>query len=401
MFVFLHSLNYFDFIGLNVKIYGYLTYLLDLLLIIAVVLFYRRDHYSYTSFLAISLISVPLLSFIPCLIENGQSPIESLKAYSPYFLFLVYFILHAAKINENELVLALTVFAVVRILILVIQQFTYPDYMFSFRPEGFDDNLGRYVQMERRSGLYRFYIEDTYLSMFLVFYYFEKIIKHYSPKFLILFLIGLVGVYIDQSRQFMFSTAVAFAFVVLLLSGKRTRVISVVVMSILALVFVAFSSSLFGELSEMTVEDMNEDNIRVLAYASFLFEVWGGPLSVIFGNGPVGNSAYGTQIASLASDFGLYRADVGIVGAMNAYGIVSVLVLVAVYVVLLVKYGKKLPIHIKMYIVAAIVNLPLVTVYTQRANWFVFMAFMLYLSDLGIAKYEFIKAKNIRKSVSS
>ena len=401
MFVFLHSLNYFDFIGLNVKIYGYLTYLLDLLLIIAVVLFYRRDYYSYTSFLAISLLSVPLLSFIPCLIENGQSPIESLKAFSSYFLFLVYFILHEAKIKENELVLALTVFAVVRILILVIQQFTYPDYMFSFRPEGFDDNLGRYVQMERRSGLYRFYIEDTYLSMFLVFYYFEKIIKHYSPKFLILFLIGLVGVYIDQSRQFMLSTAVAFAFVVLLLSGKRTRIISIVVLSILALFFVAFSSSLFGELSEMTVEDMNEDNIRVLAYVTFLFEVWGGPLSVIFGNGPVGNSAYGTQIASLASDFGLYRADVGIVGAMNAYGIVTVLVLVAVYVVLLVKYGKKLPIHIKMYIVAAIVNLPLVTVYTQRANWFVFMAFMLYLSDLGIAKYEFIKAKNIRKSVSS
>lgn len=394
MLVFIHALRYFDYTGLDSTYYGWASNIFSLLLIAFYLVFGRKLPSTYSQPFLWGLLLVPVLSFLPCYLENGQGPVDSFRAYLSTFLVLIYFVLHASKVKEKDLVRAITAIALLRILILVVQQFTYPDYLFSFRPEGMDAR-GYMQGIEVRSGIYRFYIEDTYLSMFLVFYYLQKLLSKFTPASLIFFLVGLFGVYLDQSRQFMVSTLVAVIVPFVFTRKKRARWIIFSLISALAVFAIFFGPQLFEELIEMSADDVSDsDNIRLLSYATFLFQYWGGPLSVIFGNGPAwGGSAYGAELQYMMEYMRLYRADVGIVGAMNVYGIASVLFLIYFYISFVFKNWKKLETHLKMYYVASIVNMPLVTIYTQNINWFVFMSIMLYLSDMSIAKYNYVKSR--------
>lgn len=388
-FVFLHSLMYFDYIGINPTYYGWISNILSLALIASLFVIKGPLRTPSSPWLLLFLM-VPMLSFLPCWIENGQSPLVSARAYLSSFLPLVFFILLRSGAKEKDLVKMLTLFAVVRTLINIIQQFTYPDYLFTFRPEGLDAT-GYFKGIEVRSGIYRYCIEDTFLSMFLVFYYFGRLLKRIDLSDVFFFFFGLFGVYLDQTRQLMLSTLIALVLVPLLsLRGKR-RLILFVIMSLVILLAAINAAVLFEDLILMTTRDLDYDNIRILSYTTYLLEFWGGPLSVIFGNGPVGDSAYGQQIAYMYENLKLFHSDVGIVGALNLYGIVTVLVYFAFIVFFVFRNWKKFRIHIKMYFVAQFINMPMICIFTQRVNCMIFLAFMLFLCDKDIRRCNYLR----------
>ncbi|MBR5904991.1 MAG: hypothetical protein IKZ51_00865 [Bacteroidales bacterium] len=386
VFLFVHSLRYFDFVGLNEGFYVLVTKLLALSLI-ALCAISRNPKRIPGGYWMLALLVVPMLSFLPAWLENGQSPFRSFSSYLPFGLALVYFILHKSRVSPSELIRIITILALVRIGIFVIQQFTYPYYLFSFRPEGLD-SYGLFSKIEVRSGIYRYYIEDTYLSMFLVFYYLQKAIKRRQTSDIVLFLVGLAGVYLDQSRQFMLSTLLAVLFVLLFSSTIRNKWWLLIGAGVIIGVVLLNSEKLFDDLLYMTQKDISSDNIRIMAYTTYAFEFWGGILSVIFGNGPVGNSAYGEQVQYMYENLHLFHADVGLVGAANLYGVVTVLLFLSFFIFFVFRNWRKLQMHLKMYYIAMLVNAPLVTIYTQNINWFVFFAFMLYLSDRSIIAYD-------------
>lgn len=388
-FVFLHSLSYFDYVNINPTLSGWTSNGLVLLLVL-LCLISKSPRRMPAQYWFLGLLAVPMLSFVPCWLENGQSPVVSLRAYMNVGMALVYFFLHKSAIRERELVNVLTAFAVIRTLITIIQQFTYPDYAFTSRPEGLDF-LGNFKDIEVRSGIYRFAIEDTILSMFLVFYYFWKMTRRYNPYDLFFFLFGLVGVYLDQTRQLMLSTILALGIVMLfsLRIRKNWKVIAIVVV-ILGGVLAFFAETLFGELLAMTQGDLSGGRyIRTLAYTTYLFDFWGGPLSVIFGNGPIGGSSvYGERVQYMYENLRLFHSDVGIVGAANLYGVVTVLFYFAFLVFFVFRNWKKLRIFLKMFFVAQIINMPMICIFTQRTNYMVFLAFMLFLCDRDIKRYD-------------
>lgn len=386
-FVFLHSLRYFDFIGLSPVFFGRLANVMALLLILVCFISRSPRRIPGRDWL-LGLLLVPMLSFFPCWLENGQSPVESMRAYLPTFLALVYFLPHKARMDSKSVLDTLTVFAVTRTVIYIVQQFTFPDYWFAFRPEGLDAASGTFKDVEIRSGIYRFYIEDTYLSMFLVFRYFQNLLRRITGKDVLLFLIGLAGVYLDQSRQFMFSTIASLGLVFFFSSKNRYKSLIFIGLGLVVVLTSRHFYKLFGDLMDMTQGDLSRDNIRLLSYTTFALELWGGPLSVIFGNGPIGNSAYGENVRYLYENLGMYHADVGLVGAANLYGIVTVLFFVAFYIFFIARNWKKLQMHLKMYFLALLINAPLVTIFTQSINWFVFFGFMLFLSDRDIVQYD-------------
>ncbi len=386
-FVFLHSLMYFDYININPTYYGWVSNGLVLLLG-AVCIVSVSPRKMPASYWLLGLLAVPMLSFLPCWLENGQSPISSLRTYLACWLPLLYFLLHKSKISERELVLVITVFAVTRTLITIVQQFTYPDYLFTFRPEGLDAS-GMFKGIERRSGIYRFCIEDTFLSMFLVFYYFWRMTKRFKITDLCLFLVGLLGVYLDQTRQLMLSTVLSLVLVFLFTVRIKHKALIVFLLAAIVGVVALNADTLFGDLLLMTSQDLNHNNIRLFSYSTYLFEFWGGPLSVVFGNGPAAwDSAYGQQVAYMYENLKLFHSDVGIVGAANLYGVITVLFYLAFLVFFVFRNWKKFRIHIKMYFVAQLINLPMICIFTQRVNCMIFLGFMLFLCDKDIRRYD-------------
>lgn len=392
--LFLHSLRYFDYIGVSDVFWGRAAKL-SALLLIGVCLVSKSPRRMPGRYWMLALLMVPMLSFLPAWLENGQSPVESLRTYLTLGLVLVYFILHKAKIAPAYIAYGFTILAVVRLVIYIVQQFTYPDYLFSFRPEGLNV-YGYFTGIEVRSGIYRYYIEDTYLSMFLVFYYLQKMIRKINVSHVIFFLVGLVGIYLDQSRQFMVSTLLAIMFVLFFSYKSRYKGWILLGAGVVILILLVNYWRVFEDLINMTKDDLSTSNIRLLSYATYGLEFWGGPLSVLFGNGPIGNSAYGDTVAYMYESLHLFHADVGLVGAANLYGVVTVLVFLSFFGFFVFRNWRKLEMHVKMYYVAMLVNAPLVTIYTQNVNWFVFFAFMLYLSDRDIVRYD---RRRLKKSI--
>ncbi len=382
IFIYLHSLRYFEYIGVNPTYHGWLSNLLVLFLIIICIIS-KNPRRMPAQYWMLGFLLVPMLSFLPCWLENGQSPLTSLRAYLMVGLALVYFLLHKTQMKPAHLIQILTAFAVIRIGILLLQQFTYPSYWFSLRPEGLNAQ-GLFRPIEVRSGIYRFCIEDPYLSMFLLFYYFQRLTKSFRPTYLVLFFLGLFGLWLDQTRQFMAVGFISFLLVFLFNSRFKGKWLFLLLVPAVIGVLLLKGGSLFEDLILMTQSDMGSDNIRLFAYSTYLFEFWGGPLSVVFGNGPMGNSDYGQLISYMYDSLNLYHSDVGIVGAINFYGLTTLFLFLAFYIFFVARYWKSIPMFLKMYFLAVLFNIPLISLFTQPVNCMVLFAMFLYLSDRSI-----------------
>lgn len=384
--VYLHTLHYFDFTLYNPTIGGWIQKLIAIAIILYLLIQNIDTKYAYSKLYISGFIWIPMLSFVPCWLEHGQTFLQSFNAYLPIFILLLYFILHNKRIKENEIIQLLTLFAVIRTAILLIEQFTYPHYYFAFRPEVEMDD-GSFKSIEIRSGILRYYISDTYLSMFLIFYWGQKVFEKFNWKHFIIFAWGIFGLWLDQTRQFMLVGYGSFLIILLLSQNKKINKLTTYIIVAIAILIIAINfDSLFGDLNERTSKEMSKDNIRLLAYKYFLNDYWGGPLSVLFGNGLAGESQYGKEISFLSQEMKLFRSDVGIVGFLNQYGIVSVLFFFWFYISLVRKNWKYMDAYIKMFLLATLLNIPLVIFFVNNLNWYVYMAFMMYLMDISIRK---------------
>lgn len=393
--IYLHSLHYFDYVNYDSTAGGWISNLIGIFCLTLFLIYNYPKRECPSKFYVAGFILVPILSFIPCYLEHGQGFITSFRAYLPLFVLFLYYYFHRNHFKADTLINIITVFAVVRTIILITQQFTYPNYLFAMRPEGYNE-MGVYREIEVRSGIYRYYISDSYLSQFLIFYYFQKLTEKYTLKKLLLFVLGLVGLYLDQTRQFMATTACAIIIIAMLSSKYRHKNIAAFFILVVGITIYLNFDTLFGSLAEQTTEDFTKDNIRLLSYNFFFNEYWGGPLSYIFGNGRPGQSAYGNEINNIATDLHLYRSDVGVVGFLNQYGIVSVLFFFLFYALFVRKNWKYIDMHLKMFFCATFLNLPLVVFFVNNLNWYAFWAFMMYLLDESIvrnkAHYYFVKS---------
>lgn len=390
-FIFLQYLHYFDYVKYDVVLGGNICKIMAIFVMLVFIFGKYTINVCPSKKYVIGFVFIPMLSFIPCFFEHGQSFMESFRVYLPYMILFLYFYMHKEKISVKTLINILTIYAVVRTSIVIVEQFTYPNYLFAFRPETYDEN-GILKPIEVRSGIYRYYISDTYFSQFLIFYYFQKMTEKYRLRYLVFFVFGLVGLYLDQTRQFMVTTVLALVIISLLSSNFKHKKLAISLIIFSGIVILNFSDILFGSLMSKTSDELNEDNIRYLSYYTYFSSYWGGPLSYIFGNGMAGNSAYGIEMQKLTLDYGLWRADVGIVGFLNQYGYVSVLYFLLFYILYLRKNWKYIDVHLQMFFLASLLNLPLVVFFVNNANWYVFWAFMMYLLDEAV-----VRNKNLAK----
>jgi hypothetical protein len=222
--VFLHSLQYFSYINYD-KTWGGRLFKILIIMILSL-LFHKKANIrkDYPSAKYVKLfIFLPILSFLTCYFDRGQSFFESFDAYFPFLVICIYFYLHAFQIKTQDIINVIIIFALIRTGLTLIQQFTYPNYLFAFRKDRYD-GYGVFHALEQRSGFYRYLIADAYfLVIFSIFYAFDKFISTSKKKYLLILLIGLLGIYMDQSRQILASTiACLFCFVFFLKNAKKS-----------------------------------------------------------------------------------------------------------------------------------------------------------------------------------
>lgn len=385
-FIILHFFHYLDYVNYNPTIGGQLSNVIVLLLIVYVLTrkidITNAVSYKYVLYFML----VPMLSIIPCYLDRGQSLFISFRAFMPSGIWLLYFFLQDKKFNADKVVKVILIIAFLRIGITFVEQFTYPVYYFANRTDIELEN-GIIREVEIRSGFRRYLISDTFFSMFAIFFYYQKLIERHKKKiiWLILFLIACFGLYMDQSRQFLASTVGSIA-ILSIFSSKYGLGGKIAFIALIVGIYVGYNF-LFSELASKTTEELNDDNIRVASYAFYLFDYWGGPLSIIFGNGlPGSTSDYGIEIQKLETTLHFYRSDVGIVGALNIGGICTVLVFFFYYFKVVRKNWSYMELYQQLFLISALLNIPLIFPITQGTHYKCFWAILLFIIDRTIYK---------------
>lgn len=383
LLIFLHSFHYLDITSYDLKIGGWIDQILCLLLIVFINLKVVSIRNTYSSNYVLAFLFVPMLSIIPCSLERGQPVFDSLHAFLFYTVIFIYFYLFKYGFKAEPIIRFILFIAIIRILIIVIQQFTYPHYLFV--------GLGRIVigelsnEVEIRSGIYRYLLSDTFLTMILIFYSWQKLLENITYKRIILLCIGLIGLYLDQSRQFIASTIGVLLISPFLANKEKNRIYSVLfVLVFIFLIYLNFST-LFSDLSEKTTE-LDNDYIRFLSVDFYLNKYWSGPFTVLFGNGlPAYDSVYANEIANNEIN-GMYRVDIGIVGGLNQYGIATILTFLLYYFSVIRKHWSKIDLYLRMFLISVFFNLVFIFPLIMPPFYWIFWGVLMFLIDKSISK---------------
>lgn len=393
-FLLLASSNFLSYVNLNATLHSKFFRVLVALLVFFIIINWgkiKQKSKEYASFWFVTYFAIaPFITHVSCYLEHGQSLISSVFVSASSLVFFIYFFCVLRNVSEEKIIRILLVITILKIGLTLIQQFTYPDILFSFTSDKIDDE-GIFRPIQYRSGFYRFLISDAYyLTVFLGFYSLCKYVQEKLSKYIFLFFIACFGLYMDQTRQILAVFFIVICLFPLIIGGvgKRWNVLPIFIV-LLILVFIGINyDSLFGELAERTESEANNaDYVRFLSFEYF-WNNTGDWITTLFGNGWAGLSQYGETIRSMQEDYSIVRPDVGIVGALHKMGAIFILSFLLYYLVVLRKNWRFIDPEYKMIFLFLIIDTPLIfPLYNFTLPCIeCFMGLLFYLVDSNITK---------------
>lgn len=131
------------------------------------------------------------------------------------FVFCCYFVFHKVKISESDIILSLSIIGLVVLAIQIFQQL-YPEMaVFSMYTDDMRQELGLsqdYIA-SMRNGLYRFMPIAQHFPLFLLCYYFSKLLSDYKLKTLLLTIAFAASTYLMLTRMFMICACISCIYI--------------------------------------------------------------------------------------------------------------------------------------------------------------------------------------------
>ncbi|MEN2400557.1 hypothetical protein GKZ90_0012265 [Flavobacterium sp. MC2016-06] len=266
-------------------------------------------------------ILIPLISSFGAYFYHKQEFYWSLIELRIIFFWLFYFLLHAYDISESKIIKLTVKIGVIWALINIIQQFTFPFYLFRIDAgAGGEDSIDAFI----REGLLRFRISGQQYGMFLVFFSFYHFLKTRKKILILYVIIGLLGFYYYGTRQFLFGILIGLVICAFLVRGSSFH-FSLLFLLIGGGLLIYNMDLLFGSLIKKSNEQLSsEDYIRFLSADFYLNQFWPKDdwFSRFIGNGQSQNlSLYGKEMNSINSDLKFFSSDVGIIGGYSKFGV--------------------------------------------------------------------------------
>ncbi|MCE7059782.1 hypothetical protein [Dyadobacter sp. CY343] len=321
VFATLVSSHLFAFHGVNGRIFD----VLEIVVVVACIgiLIVSKDRSPAISIFGTNVklfLIIPLISALGAAAFHGQELHWSVSVIRTNFFWLLYFVVRVFNIDTKRIVYLIATIGVIWCIITIVQQFTYPMILF-YNRDGEDG------QELLRGNIYRFMIDPHYFGVFMTIYFYCESLRKQKFVYMLFVLLGLAGLYYFGTRQVAAAVLGCMAIFTLSLKG-RTQIMALGVALALSCFAYAFSDVLFGSFVELTNDQLNsnEDDIRNIAADFFLFDYWPHWMTVFTGNGMENhNSHYGMEMLRMNQELGLYRSDVGLIGAFNLFGIFYVI----------------------------------------------------------------------------
>lgn len=293
-------------------------------------------------------IILPILTAVGTLVFHKQSILHTIIVQRFVLFWLVYYLLFLWNIDTKWLMKMIIAVGFIWVTVTILQQFTYPYYLFASRP---------YIMF--RNGIYRYMPAGLIFGVVSMFYYYMKLVKYSTVKNFLLFFFFLAGIYFYSARQYIFVTSLVISISFFFVKGKeRRKIISVVILLVIS--FATVMDVILSKLQTAT-SDVDEHNIRLVAYYFYGLKYFPHWITHIIGNGfPYSNSAYGKIMYEyIQGGMGLYRSDIGIVGTYNLFGLAYIINLLLALIKALRSKISEDYIFLKLVIVFLLIELPL------------------------------------------
>lgn len=295
--------------------------------------------------------------------------------WKPFVLplsILLYYILHAWRVNEKTVISSFVLYSLVLLFIQIIQimGFIEPHFGLYYSEDG---EMFRYF----RNGIERFNITGVNYVHLPLFYFLFRLLFRFKIEDLFYTLVFTISIYLSLTRQLMLVTVLAPAIIVIM--GKaRIKFKYLIIIVGISLVFLLRNyEMLFSSLMEDTSSQINDDDyIRFLSGAYFFSHIFDSIPSALFGH-IQGMSV--TKDASSLISLGYFPEDVGLIGLAYTKGLIYVALMVYTIYSLGWKYRSSLSAYSLCYTWSRII----VSIMLYPFAIFI-IPFMLYLGEIQI-----------------
>lgn len=329
-------------------------------------------------------IGLHLLCLIPMFVIYGQSPIEERQMIFSLLIFLFFYYYYLNRISEITIIQIFTGAGLFIFVVQVFQQVFPANAVFGVYD--LDSNSSSKVLAEVRNGLYRYRLDGVFFVLFCLYYYWSKLLNRVTIRNVLMFLIFFASMYLFLTRQLMFATMLTLALSSFLVTNKRRRnIILMITVLFIGIVFV-YSDVLFGDLIDMTQEQMSGKDIRIMALSAYWKKIISNPLTFFLGNG------HPPEFHYFQEELRLFTSDVGFVGEMYHYGVLWVLFYFYTLYYIIVKCRKAIPLYIRLFVFGTAINSIMIFPCRYPYEFFMWIS-VLYISSLHICGHKALYEK--------
>ena len=383
IFLFL-VLRLFSFILIPDRVFDYIEiFLIFIIFVFILIAKGGKPHREFSAYVN-GIIFLTLLSSVSAYLYHEQGFLPSLIASRIIFFWLFYYVLYKIDINKEDLIKILLFIGTIWALIMIYQQFS-PNVLFNLHATEVDDSGDLVFRVER--GIKRIYLPGTEFGLFMLFYSWEKIYKKLNLLYFILFILALAGLFLTDSRQIIFCVLaiLLFSFLFRFSFYDKKKVQFLFLFLVIAVVLFAISGDYLLNLISLTQEQKSSNSfVRDTAIKFYLFEYYPSSLCYIIGNGWQNfYSPYGHEVAKTLEDsLGYFRADIGLIGALNKFGAIYVIFVLRIYYQMIFKRKKLyIPAYVRELFIACFITSFTGENYFEVSYTFLVFVCMFYIID--------------------
>lgn len=325
-------------------------------------------------FLFISLV----ISSISGYAYHNQNPLLALLAMRYFSYFFIYYILVRYGVKKDDVIKTVIIGAFIYMLVFALQVYLYPKQIVPF-----DTSTGF------SRGFLRLRLEGVGFVTLTAFYSLNRfLLKKKDKTYLLLFFICFIYIFILGFRTLLVSFMFSSLLLVFFNSDSFARILSILTL-IGVFLLILWQVEVFRDFvlnSIIQTDDQvseGDEYIRLKAF-QFLFEKVNVDFgSLFFGNGhPFEGTKYGNLVlVEGAKKNGFISADLGLLGFVFNYGILSVIAFLNIFRVAIFKRNTKESFYIKVFFIYLIMS-SITTAEIFRAGMFGVEVVALYLYSI-------------------
>jgi len=340
-------IQFFSFREFDDVLYGRLSRIVALFLTAILLILTAYKTKNFIDKIVIGLMIIPWLSLISALTLHNQDYADTASVTCINFVYSLYFLLiYFKSIDAIKIVI---MFGFIWCILNVLQQYTYPNFLFG-------------KQISSRNDFLNFHVFGSEFGILFIFYEFSMFInarKIWKP--LMFFLLGLYAIYLMSTRQVLVCVAISCIFG--LFQSKRIKFYQFTIVTVFIIVLYFNFSTLFGHLIEVSNKEDWSYQARSMSWLFYgITYNKGNLLAILLGNGDANiTTSYGQEIDRFQSlygnNIGLWRDDVGIIGTYSIYGLFYI-ALVLYFFLKVIKEYKNFDLYLKMLTLYMLLELP-------------------------------------------